>query len=145
MVNNSEHLRYEYFFVGGSWAFVFAIGLPIFAATIGFGWRRSMSSHYWRLLICTVFASLITPILVQEDNWGNPRLMDIAPAILMVLFGFMAAFDGHANDFFASFFMGLTPILFISAISFVIWTIIIRSKRNRVVTGESKDDAVPRS
>jgi hypothetical protein len=78
---------------------------------------------------------------MQEDDWGNPRLIDIFPAIRMPLLLALAAFSGRGwfhgwQDWFGVLWTilcySIFPIFVVSMVSFVYWTTIIR-RRERLI------------
>src|SRR5581483_7173652 len=73
-------------------------GLPIVAMVAWRRWRETQTNLLWRFIICIVFACVVAPAIMQEDDWGNPRLIDIFPAIRMPLMLVLAVFSGQVQS-----------------------------------------------
>ena len=133
-------MKYSYFIFWTWWIWTFVIRLPILAFVIWCRWRQAQTTFLWRIILCVIFACIIAPTVMQEDDWGNPRLIDIFPAIRMLLMlPYMAAFHGQFqfHDWlmllWTIFWLSIFPTFVVSMALLGIWSAIIRKKENRLM------------
>jgi hypothetical protein len=133
------HMKYYYFFFWTWWIWTLAIGLPIFAVLTWCRWKQAQNALQWRIILCVIFACVIAPTVAEEDDWGNPRLIDISPAIATLLIlpckAAIAVFRGQFSfhDLFDCLWVifcdSIFPIFVVSIVLSGYWSAIIRKKK----------------
>jgi hypothetical protein len=77
-------MKYDYDFHESEWLWTLAIGVPFFGVAAWLGGNRAKSSPRWRVILCTLFAFIITPFVLFDDEGAPacPVIIDIVPAVM---------------------------------------------------------------
>jgi hypothetical protein len=84
-------------------------------------WRQAQAAMLWRVILCVIAASILTPCIIDE-GFGGIETVDVYPAALGFLVGFAAALIGGDFGAVLEAPLVLAPVLGVALILTAIWS-----------------------